>query len=248
VTVSELIDGKGREMTSLAALTVTLLLYSNLDAWAAIRREKREATRNGGRVATSFNARHGLMALACLGWASCEGLSASDLGLQRRGLWHSLGWGLALGAVASAIIRAFFAVPLVFNRAVTHPEVFILSRARLLGLLFVQLVIGTAFLEEVAFRGLLHAKLERLFGTRRALLLGSAVFAAWHAVIAAYNLRRTNLPRSVVPGLYAAVMALLFAIGWLLGLLRIATGHTGGGILAHWLMVANVLLALHRRR
>ena len=56
-----------------------------------------------------------------------------------------------------------------------------------------------AVFEEVAFRGVLHAKLTRHVGATRALAIGGGVFAAWHGVITWYNLRRSNLPRRRFP-------------------------------------------------
>ncbi|MBM2812190.1 MAG: hypothetical protein HW416_2949 [Chloroflexi bacterium] len=243
-------EGTGRssrEMMSTAALVISLLAYANVDAWAAFRRE-RAAERRGSHVATSLNPVHGLMTLVFLGWAALDGFSASELGLQRQGLRRSIGWGLALGVAGSAVIRLFFALPLAAKRAVTQPEYHHLSRARLLLLVFFQFLVGTSVFEEITFRGLLHAKLSRTFGTHHALVLGSAVFAGWHAVITAYNLRRSNLPRKLFPFMYVGAMAVLFVAGWLLGLLRVLTGHVGGGVLAHWMMVANVVLSVVGRR
>jgi membrane protease YdiL (CAAX protease family) len=92
----------------------------------------------------------------------------------------------------------------------------------------------------------LHAKLVRLFGPGPALLVGSAVFAAWHLVITWYNLGRSNLPRALFPLLYTGALAALFAGGLLFGVIRQASGHLVGSIVAHWLMTASILLAVAR--
>ena len=142
----------------------------------------------------------------------------------------------------------FFAFPLVSREAVSHPDFRALSLRRLLWMLGGQVLVSTAVFEEVVFRGVLHAKLLRLVGTQGALAIGAAVFAAWHGVIAWRNLRRSNLPRRWFTLLYAGAMANFWLAGLLFGLLRERTGHLAGGILAHWLIVSNILIAVARPR
>jgi len=120
--------------------------------------------------------------------------------------------------------------------------------ARLLRLLCGQFFLGSALFEEVAFRGLLHAKLVRLLGAPTALVAGSWVFSAWHLVITWHNLRRSNLPPALFPFLYGGALAALFGGGLVFGVLRQATGHIAGSVAAHWLMVASIVLAVSRPR
>lgn len=236
------------EYASTAVLVAALLAYANGSAWRRSRRIRLPGTDGlspgGTELGAGISPAHlGMMGLS-LGWAMAEGLTADELGLSRRGIRPSLGWGLLVGALASMLIRGFFAFPLVMNRAVSHPEFQGLSRWRLVGLLGGQFLLGSAVFEELAFRSVLHAKLVRLFGFRRALLLGGGVFAAWHVVITWHNLRRSNLPRALFPFLYGGAMATLFVAGLVLGALRQTTGHVAGSVLAHWLMVANIVLAV----
>ncbi len=229
-----------REWATTAALIAALLAYANGGAWLATRREQE--------LAMGVNLAHLAMLGLSLGWAAVERLGLRALGLCSQGWLRSLGWGLVVGLLGALLIRLFFTFPLVSREAVTVPEFRGLSRARLLWLLGGQFLLGSAVFEEVAFRGLLHAKLVRLLGAGRALLAGSAVFAAWHLVITWHNLRRSNLPRPLFPLLYIGALGALFSGGLLFGLLRQATGHLVGSILAHWLMVASIVLAVARPR
>jgi membrane protease YdiL (CAAX protease family) len=108
------------------------------------------------------------------------------------------------------------------------------------------MLIGSALFEEIAFRGLLHAKLARLIGARSALLVGSAAFTAWHFVIAWYNVRRTNVPGRWFALLYGAILTLLFGAGYVFGVIRDQTGHVGGSIISHWIVVGHLFLEIAR--
>jgi membrane protease YdiL (CAAX protease family) len=229
-----------REGVTTVALVGALLAYANGSAWLATRREQE--------LSTGINFAHLAMLGLTVAWAAAERLPPRELGLGRRALGRSLGWGLLVGALGSLPIRLFFAFPLVSRQGVTQPEFQGLSRGRLLWLVGGQFLLGSALFEEVAFRSLLHAKLVRLLGAGPALLAGSGVFAAWHLVITWHNLRRSNLPRGLFPFLYSGALAALFGGGLLFGLLRQATGHVAGSVLAHWLMVANIVLAVARPR
>jgi membrane protease YdiL (CAAX protease family) len=228
------------ERASTVALVALLLGYANGDAWRYARR--------GRALSSETNRAHLGMLGVVLAWAACEGLGARELGLGRAGLGRGLLWGLGLGLLGAVPISLFFAFPLVSRQAITHPEYVGVSRGRLLGLVAGQFLLGSAVFEEIAFRGLLHAKLRRLLGPGRALVAGAGVFAAWHLVITWYNLRRSNLPRALFPLLYAGALAALFAGGLLFGLIRQATGHVAGAIVAHWVMVAAIVLSVARPR
>jgi membrane protease YdiL (CAAX protease family) len=225
---------------STVALGAVLLAYANVDAW--------QAMRQAAPLASRVNLRHLSVLLVTLLWARAEHLPAQELGLHRAGLGRSLVWGAVIGTAASVPIRLFFLFPLVMNRAVTQPELHGLRPGHLLALLTGQFLLSTAVFEEVAFRGVLHAKLVRLVGVKRALLIGSGLFSAWHAVITWHNLRESNLPRRLFAPLYGAAMVVLFGAGLLFGGLRQGTGHLAGSILAHWLMVSTIVLSVARVR
>jgi membrane protease YdiL (CAAX protease family) len=228
------------EWATTVALVGAMLAYANADAWRYSRRE--------GAAASSAGLPHLKVLGAALAWAALERLSPADLGLGHRHLGRGLLWGAVVGLLGAIPIRLFFAFPLVSRRAVAQPEFEGLSRGRLLWLIGVQFLFGSAIVEEIAFRGLLHAKLVRLLGAGRALLVGNGVFAGWHLVITWYNLRRSNLPRALFPLLYLGALAALFGGGLLFGLVRQGSGHLAGSVLSHWLMVASIVLAVARPR
>jgi membrane protease YdiL (CAAX protease family) len=217
-----------------------MLAYANGDAWVATRREQELS-------ATNQFAHLGALA-GTLAWAGAERVGPAALGLGRRGLGRGLLWGAAVGLLGSVPIRLFFAFPLVSRRAVTQPEFLGMSWRQVLWIVGTRFLIGSALFEEVAFRGLLHAKLLRLLRPGPALLANSGIFAAWHLVITWHNLRRSNLPRALFPVLYAGAIGALFGGGLLFGLVRQASGHLAGSVLAHWLMVANIVFAVARPR
>jgi membrane protease YdiL (CAAX protease family) len=239
-TVPLIGDAGRRSLLSTAALIVTLLAYSNLDAWRSLRTPH---PMTGGP-----NFRHMTVLALVVAWARVERLTPYELGLSGRALLRSVVWGVLVGVTASIPVRVFFAFPLVSRDAITQPEFLGLSVKRLLWLLTAQFFISTAVFEEVAFRGVLHAKLVKLIGVKPALFVGSGVFAAWHCVITWYNLTRSNLPRGLFWPLYVGAMLVLGTAGMMFGLLRLKTGHLAAGIFAHWLIVVNIVVAVARPR
>jgi len=229
-----------RERRTTVALAALLLLYANIDAWLATRREQELASGN--------QLVHLGALAAALAWARAERITPAELGVARSGLGRGLLCGAAIGLLGAMPIRLFFAFPLVSRQAVTQPEFEGLSTHRVLWLLGTRFLIGSALFEEVAFRGLLQAKLRRLLRPGPALLVSSGVFAAWHLVITWHNLRRSNLPRPLFAPLYVGALTALFGGGLLFGLVREASGHLAGSVVAHWLMVANIVLAVARPR
>ena len=229
-----------RALFSTAALVLGLLAYSNLDAWRSLRTPHP--------MSTGPNFRHLSVLALVLVWGRAEGLTRHQLGLGSGRMARGVAWGLFAGAAVSIPVRLFFAFPLVSREAITQPEFTGLSLRRLFWLLCAQFLLSTAVFEEVAFRGALNAQLARLFGVKPALVIGGAVFAAWHCVITWYNLSRSNLPRQLFWPLYAGAMAVLCAAGVIFGMLRLKTGHLAAPILAHWLIVVNIVVAVARPR
>jgi membrane protease YdiL (CAAX protease family) len=233
-------DGRTRSLLSTAAQSTALVAYSNVDAWLELRATPAAVRR--------VNYSHLSVLALVLAWGWAERLSPRELGIFGPGAGRSLGWGLAAGAICSILVAAFFAFPLVSRESVTHPEFRGLSFRRLLWMVGGQIFLSTAVFEEVTFRGVLHAKLVRLFGARPGLVIGSSLFAAWHVVITWYNLRRSNLPRRLFAVLYAGGLATLWTAGLVFGLLRERTGHLAGGVLAHWLIVSSIMISVARPR
>src|SRR5436190_22018788 len=170
--------GTRRSIVSTVGLAAGLVAYSNADAWLELRASRE--------VPDRVNWSHLAVLAAVLAWASAERFSPRDLGVQFAGIGRSLGWGLLAGTAGSLLVSLFFAFPVVSREAVTQPDFRRLSSGRLVWMLIGQLFVSTAVFEEMTFRGLLHAKLVRLVGVERALAIGSALFALWHAVITWY--------------------------------------------------------------
>jgi membrane protease YdiL (CAAX protease family) len=226
------------EWLTTGALVALLLAYANGGAWWATRRSHEL-------VVGVSRAHIGMLALMLL-WGRAERLSAEALGLSRKGMARGIFLGAGVACAGAVPIRAFFGLPRIARWPVDIAEYRGLTRRRLIWLLCGQFFLGSALFEEVAFRGLLHAKLVRLFGVQPALLIGSAVFTAWHVVIAWHNVRRSNVsPRWFAP-FYGGVLGILFVAGYLFGYVRERSGHVAGSVVTHWMLVGHLLLEIAR--
>ncbi len=204
------------------------------------------AIRRGSNLSTGLSRAHMLMLGLMLLWAWAERLDARELGLTWSGLRRGAMAGVLVGAAGAMPIRGFFRLPLIASWPIAIGEYRGLSWSRVCRLLVGQFLMGSALFEEVAFRGLLHAKLRRLVGVPAALTIGSAVFTAWHAVIAWHNIRRCNVTARWFGPFYGGVLLVLYGAGWLFGLVRQCTGHVGASVMAHWVVVADLLFEVMR--
>lgn len=115
--------------------------------------------------------------LAVGAWA---GLAASDLGLARSHVRRGLRFGAAaFGVVALAIALAglipFSAGLLVDDRADVGVGSMLLRS-------LVIIPVGTVLVEELVFRGVVHALLLRVMALRTAIVVGAGVFGLWHVL------------------------------------------------------------------
>lgn len=119
-----------------------------------------------------------------------DGRTWADLGMARADAWSGLAWG---GVMAGAVL----AVYLVGMAMASTRDAFLDDRVRDLSLwgaafaTFVRVPFGTVLLEEVAFRSVLPAELERRVGRRWAIALASIGFGLWH-VLPAIGLESVN--------------------------------------------------------
>lgn len=119
-----------------------------------------------------------------------DGRSWSDLGMARADAWSGLAWG---GVTAGAVL----AVYLVGMALESTREAFLDDRVRDLSFWgaafasFVRVPLGTVLLEEVAFRSVLPAQLERRTSRAWAIALASLAFGLWH-VLPAIGLESVN--------------------------------------------------------
>ncbi|MFI7637739.1 lysostaphin resistance A-like protein [Nonomuraea sp. NPDC049400] len=125
---------------------------------------------------------------ALVAMARRSGLSWQELGFEhgRRGAVA----GGALAAAVAAVYTVGIANPR--TRPLFHDErALSLSHARALEEALLQVPLGTVLLEEVGFRGALHAMLRQRRGTVAATAISSALFGLWH-ILPAIDMARAN--------------------------------------------------------
>ncbi|MGW0467750.1 CPBP family intramembrane glutamic endopeptidase [Streptomyces sp. NPDC003027] len=143
-----------------------------------------------------------LLALA----ARLSGLTADDLGLGRDSVRRGLRWGLILASAVVTVYLAGFAVP--FTRDVFQDQRAAgLAVGELVYRVLIRVPLGTVLLEEIAFRGVLWAMLERRWGHLWATALSSFLFGLWH-VLPSRGLTHANAAAEAVFGAGPAGVAL----------------------------------------
>ncbi len=170
-----------------------------------------------------------------------------DIGLTTRGCWRALVAGVGTGAVLAAPALLFFAFPLILPGPVQYPRLAGLSEADLAYLLLVRLLLGTAALEETAFRGLLQSTLIASTGRTRGVILTTVAFALWHIVVLYLTVGQTNVATGILPSwtLFLLGFLPLGAAGLVWSYLRLRTGSLIAPIANHWTVVGLMDLALY---
>lgn len=162
----------------------------------------------------------------------------TDLGLTGRGLGPSLVRGGLLGLVMGLPGLVYLLWPGLSPVALEHTELVGLTWPGFLALALLKIPFATALAEELAFRGLLQARLRAAFGPGQAILLGALIFTAWHFAVSFTTLQDTNL--ATEPGLaalsYLGQNLAVLAAGLVWGLLRERSGNLWGCVLSHWLV------------
>lgn len=179
-----------------------------------------------------------IAAAVLLGLGRSRGLGWAELGLSprqwRRGSLYALGAvALVVGVVAIAIAlpltRQFF----LSNRYATVSGALIAS--------MVVIPLQTVIPEELAFRGVLHGTLERVWGARGVFAAGSLLFGFWH-IASSLGLTTGNAGLSgilgggvlgQVAGIAGAVVATAVA-GVVFTWLRRRSGSLLAPIALHW--------------
>ena len=174
------------------------------------------------------------------------GLSADELGLARR---HARR-GLAFGASVAVVVG------LALLLAVTVPGLSgLLDDARVAGIgpglvayrTLIRIPLGTALLEELAFRGVLLSAWARLTSPLRAAAGSSLIFGLWH-IRPTIDLLDVNSVVNGGPGrfgLVVAAVALTAAAGYLFCLLRLHTGSLLAPFVAHAAINSFAILAAY---
>jgi membrane protease YdiL (CAAX protease family) len=189
-------------------------------------------------AAGGFHLAVGLGLTACLlAVARTARLTAADLGLERSRLPAGLRWGAAAAAVVAAAWALALLVPPVRQAL---PDSGVVGRAALLSALVV-VPLGTVLPEELAFRGLLLALLERGHGVRAATLVSSGLFGLWHILPSLGGGVANAAIAGAVGGdaagtllRVAVTVAVTFVAGVVLCGLRLRSGSLLAPVLAHW--------------
>jgi membrane protease YdiL (CAAX protease family) len=169
-----------------------------------------------------------------------DGCGWSELGLGRASLRPGLRWSAVLVGVVLAGVAVAAVLPAT-RPAFVDARATGLSGAAVLWRTLVRIPLGTALLEEVAFRGVLYALLARRLGLRWAVVASSLLFGLWH-VLPSLRLRDVN---AVVGGLFgpgplgaaaavAAAVAGTAAAGVVLCELRRRSGSLLAPFALHW--------------
>jgi membrane protease YdiL (CAAX protease family) len=128
-----------------------------------------------GEVHPWTNTVAGLLVLA-LGFAI--GLDRSDLGLESRNLGRGLRAGLAVWAIVAAVLVVVALIPA--TRDALQDDTTIVSTGAMLRRTLIVIPLGTALLEEAAFRGVLLGLFARGTTIWRAAWISSVLFGLWH--------------------------------------------------------------------
>jgi uncharacterized protein len=178
-----------------------------------------------------------------------DGLSWSEIGLGRASLRPGLRWSAALVAVVLLGVAVAAALPAA-RPAFVDARAAGLAGSAVLVKALVRIPLGTAMLEEVAFRGVLYATLARRHGVGAAVLGSSLLFGLWHVLPSLGMLNGNAAVGSLFgSGPVAAVVAVAAAVAGTAaaGLVFCEVRRRSGGLLApfalHWAVNSVTLTA-----
>lgn len=161
------------------------------------------------------------------------GCDAASLGLSR----DKVGSGLRWGGACVAIVAGFYLIGTVLPFAhdlYRDKRVQDLSFAGLLYYTLLAVPFGTVVLEEIAFRGVLPAIVNRRTTIWRSVLVASACFGLWH-ILPAVGLNTTNpAVASIAGGSTGEAVGIAFAIvsTFLVGIVFSWVRYRSGSLLA----------------
>ena len=232
------------------ALGTILFIYSNgLALWAQRRGKYPEAL---------FRRLNPALIVIMLAYAARRQGGLCDVGLGSEGLGRSVLGGVGLGAALCIPPLFFFYKPLLLDTPLEYGPISQMTRRELFKDVLVDVPIGIAVLEELAFRGLLFSALRRHLPAKWAIIGSAAGFAAWHLTVTATSAAQSNLSTAArLPAFLRPFVVPLAVVGGMLttgvagatfAWLRERTGNLAGPIVAHWLVDGVMIAALWLRR
>ncbi len=171
-------------------------------------------------------------------------LTASDIGWTKQNLGKSVLYGLGLSAVVVLPFVILLCLLPVLGFDVKTPRLEAVARDIFWWRIFVRIPIGTAFFEEMLFRGIFYGYLMKRMSQAKTILITSLFFAFWH-IIPAYEVVSQHLQvtsAGMFLGLWFVLMLGSFVGGVLFAWIRYRTRNIAGCIIAHALI--NVLSLL----
>ena len=168
-------------------------------------------------------------------------LTARDIGWAKQNLGKSVLYGLGLSAVVVLPFVILLCLLPALGFDVKTPRLEAVARDIFWWRIFVRIPIGTAFFEEMLFRGIFYGYLMKKMSQRKTILITSLFFAFWH-IIPAYEVVSQHLQITSIGmflGLWFVLMLGSFVGGILFAWIRYRTKNIAGCVIAHALI--NVL-------
>lgn len=174
-------------------------------------------------------------------------LSNEEIGICKTNLGRSLLLGLA---AAACIVLPFALILWIRSYIALDISGPVLAVNRLPDLLWRSLIripLGTAFFEEMLFRGFAFGYLKKRFSNYKTILLTSLLFAIWHIVPAFKTIRGNFNVGEFFLGtaLWIVFLTGSFIAGLLFGWLRYQGKHIAGCVLAHALINSLSLVIMY---
>ncbi|MFZ2174318.1 MAG: CPBP family intramembrane glutamic endopeptidase [Rhodococcus sp. (in: high G+C Gram-positive bacteria)] len=179
-----------------------------------------------------------LAAVALLALMRRRGLGWAELGLSPRHWRSGTIYAVAAAGLVIAVVAVGAALP--FTRTFFMADRYATISGALIASMIV-IPLQTVIPEELAFRGVLHGTLERVYGVRGVFAAGSLLFGLWH-IASSLGLTAGNKglsgflgggPAGQVLGVLAAVVATA-AAGFVFTWLRRRSGSLLAPIALHW--------------
>jgi len=168
-------------------------------------------------------------------------LTLSDIGCTKQNIGKSILYGLGLSAlvILPFVILLWLLPTLGFE--LKSPRLETIARDIFWWRIFVRIPIGTAFFEEMLFRGIFYGYLMKKISRARTILITSLFFGFWH-IMPAFRVVSQDLQISAPVTFVALWLLLLLGSivgGILFAWIRYRTKNIAGCVLAHALI--NVL-------